>query len=118
MSAFALQVDLLSTVLYTHVDAPNMFLQKKEAEEIRQHCETLNNIILAEFDYFSNTMVGDFENIILNLLKEQAIFHKQVSQCALTVPGAVTPYCVCLISMIYMFVHVPITAGQELGLTV
>ena len=45
---------------------------------MRQHCETLNNIILAEFDYFSNALITDFENIVLNLLKEQAIFHRQV----------------------------------------
>ena len=45
---------------------------------MRQHCETLNNIILAEFDYYSNTMINDFETIILYLLKEQATYHRQV----------------------------------------
>ncbi len=67
---------LLSTIVYFYYTF--LFPQRKEAEEMRQHCETLNNIVLAEFDYYSKTMVNDFETIILNLLKEQATYHRQV----------------------------------------
>ena len=54
-------------------------MQKKDAEEIRQHCDTLNNILLAEFDYFSKTMIDDFELMTARLLKQQADFHRKVS---------------------------------------
>jgi len=57
-------------------------LQKKDAEEIRQHCETLNNILLAEFDNFSLNMVQDFENMMERLLRQQVKFHSQVSEWA------------------------------------
>ena len=53
-------------------------IQKKDAEEIRQHCDTLNNILLAEFDYFSKTMIDDFELMTARLLKQQADFHRRV----------------------------------------
>lgn len=53
-------------------------MQKKDAEEIRQHCDTLNNILLAEFDYFSKTMIDDFELMTVRLLKQQADFHRRV----------------------------------------
>lgn len=46
---------------------------------MRQNCETLNNVLLAEFDYFSRVMVDDFENMMLQFLRRQAEFHKQVS---------------------------------------
>ena len=46
---------------------------------MRQNCETLNNVLLAEFDYFSRVMVDDFENMMLQFLQQQAEFHKQVS---------------------------------------
>ena len=53
-------------------------MQKKDAEEIRLHCDTLNNILLAEFDYFSKTMIDDFELMTARLLKQQADFHRRV----------------------------------------
>ena len=53
-------------------------LQKTEAEEVRQNCETLNNILLAEFDYFSNHLVEDFEAMIQRFLAQQANYHRQV----------------------------------------
>lgn len=46
---------------------------------MRQNCETLNNVLLAEFDYFSRVMVDDFENMMLQFLQQQTEFHKQVS---------------------------------------
>ena len=58
---------------------------KKEAEEVRQNCETLNNVLLAEFDYFSRVMVDDFENMMLQFLRRQAEFHKQVSTYTIVV---------------------------------
>ena len=53
-------------------------LQKKEAELVRQHCETLNNILLSEFDHFSRKVVEDFEGMMENFLREQANYHRQV----------------------------------------
>ncbi len=53
-------------------------LQKKDAETVRQNCETLNNVLLAEFDYFSNMVVEDFQAMMINFLKQQADFHRQV----------------------------------------
>ena len=53
-------------------------LQKKEAEEVRQNCETLNNILLAEFDYFSNNLVEDFEAMMLRFLLRQGDFYRKV----------------------------------------
>lgn len=47
---------------------------------MRQDCETLNNILLAELDYFSSLMIEDFQGIILKLLKEQADYHKKVRE--------------------------------------
>ena len=55
------------------------FWQKKEAEEVRQNCETLNNVLLAEFDYFSRVMVDDFESMMAQFLRQQADFHRHVS---------------------------------------
>ena len=45
---------------------------------MRQQCETLNNIILSEFDYFNGAMLEDFQSIVLTLLKNQADYHKKV----------------------------------------
>lgn len=53
-------------------------LQKKEAETMRQECETLNNILLSELDYFSCLMIEDFQGIFLKLLKSQADYHRKV----------------------------------------
>ena len=44
---------------------------------MRQNCETLNNILLAEFDYFSEVMVDDFEEMMSSFLLEQANLHRQ-----------------------------------------
>ena len=52
---------------------------------MRQNCETLNNVLLAEFDYFSRVMVDDFENMMLQFLRQQAEFHKQVSTYTIVV---------------------------------
>lgn len=46
---------------------------------MRQNCETLNNVLLAEFDYFSRVMVDDFENMMARFLRQQADFHRHVS---------------------------------------
>ena len=54
-------------------------MQRKDAEEIRQHCDTLSNVLLAEFDYFSKAMINDFELMTARLLKQQADFHRRVS---------------------------------------
>ena len=59
--------------------------QKKEAEEARRNCETLNNILLAEFDFFSNNLVDDFEAMMQRFLRRQADFHKKVCTCTCTV---------------------------------
>ena len=45
---------------------------------MRQNCETLNNILLAEFDYFSNHLVEDFQAMMQRFLLRQVDFHKQV----------------------------------------
>ena len=45
---------------------------------VRQHCETLNNILLSEFDHFSQKVVEDFERMMENFLREQANYHRQV----------------------------------------
>ena len=45
---------------------------------VRKHCDTLNNILLSEFDHFSKNMVQDFEGMIEGFLQEQANFHRQV----------------------------------------
>ena len=45
---------------------------------MRQDCETLNNILLAEFDYFSQQMTEDLRKLILSLMKEEAEYHKKV----------------------------------------
>ena len=47
---------------------------------MRQHCETLNNILLAEFDHFSTTLESDTRTMIGNFLKQQAEFHRNVSE--------------------------------------
>ncbi|XP_003384967.1 PREDICTED: uncharacterized protein LOC100640359 [Amphimedon queenslandica] len=52
---------------------------KKDAESMRQDCETLNNILLSELDYFSTVMVEDFQSVLLKLLKEQAEYHKNLA---------------------------------------
>ena len=52
--------------------------EQKEAEEVRQQCEILNNIVLAEFDYFSGVMVGDLRSLILTLFQSQADYHRKV----------------------------------------
>lgn len=46
---------------------------------MRQNCETLNNVLLAEFDYFSRVMVDDFESMMAQFLRQQADFHRHVS---------------------------------------
>ena len=46
---------------------------------MRQDCETLNNILLSELDYFSTVMLEDFQSVLLKLLKEQADHHKKVN---------------------------------------
>ena len=50
---------------------------------MRQDCETLNNILLSELDYFSTVMVEDFQSVLLKLLKEQAEYHKKVNSVSL-----------------------------------
>lgn len=45
---------------------------------VRQRCETLDNILLSEFDHFSRNMVEDFEGMMGRFLQEQANFHRQV----------------------------------------
>ena len=52
--------------------------QKKEAEEVREHCDTLSNILMAEFDYISNTMTSDLQTITNKFLRLQADFHSKV----------------------------------------
>jgi sorting nexin-9/18/33 len=52
---------------------------KKDCETVRQDCETLNNILLSEFDYFSEVMIEDIQNLILNLLKQQAEYHRKLA---------------------------------------
>ena len=47
---------------------------------MREQCDTLNNIVLAEFDYFSGVMLGDLHTLVLNLLRAQADYHNRVSQ--------------------------------------
>jgi hypothetical protein len=53
---------------------------KTEAEEVRQNCETLNNILLSEFDYFSNHLVNDFPAMIQRLLLQQSNFHRKMAE--------------------------------------
>lgn len=50
---------------------------------MRQNCETLNNVLLAEFDYFSNALVEDFQAMMVGFLKQQADFHRQVQRATL-----------------------------------
>ena len=69
-----------------------IFAQKKDAEEIRQHCDTLNNILLAEFDYFSKTMIDDFELMTARLLKQQADFHGRVRIILMDIAIFVMPW--------------------------
>ena len=45
---------------------------------VRTQCDTLNNILLSEFDHFSDKMVQDFETMMESFLQEQANFHRQV----------------------------------------
>ena len=45
---------------------------------MRQQCDTLNNIVLAEFDYFSGNMVGDLQSLVLSMLRSQAEYHRKV----------------------------------------
>ena len=56
---------------------------------MRQHCDTLDNILLSEFDHFSGNMVQDFEDMVESFLQEQANFHKQVQY--LHVIGSLLP---------------------------
>ena len=53
-----------------------------EAEDVRQDCETLNNILLAEFDYFSEQMTEDLHKLVMSLLKEEADYHRKVRRLA------------------------------------
>lgn len=52
---------------------------KKEAEEVREHCDTLSNILMAEFDYISNTMTSDLQTITNKFLRLQADFHSKLA---------------------------------------
>ena len=52
--------------------------QKKEAEEVREHCDTLSNILMAEFDHISNAMTSDIQSITTKFLRLQADFHSKV----------------------------------------
>ena len=56
---------------------------------MRQDCETLNNVLLSEFDYFSESMLDDLETVMLSLLKSQADHYHKVE----LLQG---PYCVIL----------------------
>ena len=68
----------IASVLFTIFPCSSSLEQKKEVEEVRQQCETLNNIVLAEFDYFSGVRVGDLQTLILTLLQSQANYHRMV----------------------------------------
>ena len=56
-----------------------ILIQKKDAETMKMNCETLHNIVLAEFDYLHRSLVADFRYIIALYLRKQADFHLQVS---------------------------------------
>ena len=43
------------------------------------NCETLHNIVLAEFDYLHRNLVADFRYIVGLYLRKQADFHLQVN---------------------------------------
>lgn len=51
---------------------------------VRKHCDTLNNILLSEFDHFSRNMIQDFEGMMEGFLHEQANFHRQVAAVVYT----------------------------------
>jgi len=55
-----------------------IFMQKKNAETMKQNCETLHNIVLAEFDYLHRNLIADFRYMIALYLRKQADFHLQV----------------------------------------
>lgn len=46
------------------------------------NCETLHNIVLAEFDYLHRNLVADFRYIVALYLRKQADFHLQVNHNA------------------------------------
>ena len=77
MGFIASQFTVLSLLLIPWLHYPHLS-QKTEAEEVRQNCETLNNILLSEFDYFSNHLVNDFPAMIQRLLLQQSNFHRKV----------------------------------------
>eukprot|EP00731_Ephydatia_muelleri_P002526 Em0001g2526a len=52
---------------------------KKEAEEVREHCDTLSNILMAEFDHISNAMTSDIQSITTKFLRLQADFHSKIA---------------------------------------
>jgi len=45
---------------------------------MKQNCETLHNIVLAEFDYLHRNLIADFRYMIALYLRKQADFHLQV----------------------------------------
>lgn len=47
---------------------------------MKMNCETLHNIVLAEFDYLHRNLVADFRYIVGLYLRKQADFHLQVSR--------------------------------------
>ena len=64
---------LCASTLFMHL------LQKKDAETMKMNCETLHNIVLAEFDYLHRNLVADFRYIVALFLRKQADFHLQVN---------------------------------------
>lgn len=53
---------------------------KKDAETMKINCETLHNIVLAEFDYLHQNIVADFRYIVSLYLRKQADFHLQLAE--------------------------------------
>lgn len=49
---------------------------------MKMNCETLHNIVLAEFDYLHQNIVADFRYIVSLYLRKQADFHLQVNRKA------------------------------------